>query len=333
MSKILTVITTTYYAEKYLPLYFKGVLDLQGLDSFLFLLVMNEPSEEEKRVVCSYQNQHPDLFQIIEIPKRETIGASLNRGFSLVNTPYCSLLDVDDIRVPDSFLRQIVTLEQNPDIDLTYGDFIQVDKMGKKEGVYQLRLEYDPVEFQRNCWASPSQLFRTSILKKIGGFDEQFKSTGDLDFHIRAALNCKFKKTPGVLLYYTRYVGSGSSSSTKYGRIESAAIYLRFGIYDIILNKPDIFLYIPQARKYSIDKLLVNGAWSPIEQCIPNYRQKMTENAGSRRIFMVKWPLKFAQYYLTYPLKVFLRYVRVYISLILKQLGLFELAQKLVSRH
>jgi glycosyltransferase involved in cell wall biosynthesis len=270
MSKILTVITTTYHAEKYLHLYFKGILDLQGLDYFLFLLVMNEPSEEEKRLADFHQSQHPDLFQIIEIPKRETIGASLNRGFALVNTPYCSILDVDDIRVPDSFLRQIVTLEQNPDVDFTYGDFIQVDQMGKKEGVYEHRLEYDLVEFQRNNWTCPSQLFRTTILKTIGGFDEQFTSAGDLEFQIRVAFRFKFKKTPSALLYYTRYRNSNSASGSIFGRIEATAAYLRYGHYkEILSQQKKLYRFVSQARQYRVNDVKINGVWNPLKNFLP----------------------------------------------------------------
>jgi glycosyltransferase involved in cell wall biosynthesis len=284
MSKELTVITTTYHAEKCLPLYFKGVMGLQGLDSFFFLLVMNEPSEEEKRVAYSYQSQYSDLFQIIEVPKRETIGASLNRGFAQVNTPYCSFLDVDDIRVPDSYLRQIATLEQSSEADFTYGDFIIVKAQGTTDGEYVSALDYDKGEFLRGCHASPTQLFRKDLLKKIMGFDEQLLSGGDFDFQVRAAFNCGFQKTPGLLCYYTKLPSSASASSGILQPIERTVIELRYGMYGktILLRG---FPYVKRAQKYRLDQIKIGGEWKDIREMIPDYTKYMVNREPDLRRF------------------------------------------------
>ncbi len=289
MSKILTVITTTYNSSRYLPLYFEKILNLEGLSDFQFVLVMNVPDAEEREIASIYKHKYPDLFNVVEVPERETIGRSVNRGFSYVGTPYCSFLDVDDVRERSSFLRQINVLESNPYVDFTYGDFIMVDQMGKEEGVYYSTPEFEPIEFRKNSWASPSQLFRTSILAKIGGFDEQFRSAGDRDFNIRCAFHCEFKKTPGVILYYTRYRKSQSASSLTIGRIKSVGIDLRYGYYDDILSSPKKrFKYVGKVRRYRLDDLQINGKWYSIAQFLPDGIVRQSPPRG----FEIQWRYK-----------------------------------------
>ena len=61
-------------------------------------------------------------------------------------------------------------------------------RQGDTEGTRIETPEFDRVEFTRSCLASPTQLFRRSMVERTGGFDEQFRSGGDYEFQIRAAL-------------------------------------------------------------------------------------------------------------------------------------------------
>jgi glycosyltransferase involved in cell wall biosynthesis len=325
MSKTLTIITTTYRAEKYLPLYFKGIMNLQGLDSFQFLIIMNEPTQEEKRAAYSFQDQNSDLFRIIQVPERETIGASMNRGFSQVGTPYCSFLDVDDIRLPDSYLRQIATLEQNQDADFTYGDFIMVAEQGKTQGIYHAKPEFDLSEFTSFSHASPTQLFRTELLERMGGWDEQFISAGDLDFNIRAALNCRFKKTPGLLLYYTS--APGGVSHTKNNGIESVVIWLRYGSYRPLFEYKVFSQYVPKARLYNLEWIKNNGLWHSLEKFVPDYRQRRAEKDYIKKFIVMGWRIIFWAYYFSQGIQA----IRLFLIRTLKFLGIYEKVKCMVA--
>ncbi len=300
--KRLTIITTAYRSAKYLRSYFEGVLELDHLDQLQVILVMNVPDRIERQIAQEYQERYPSLFKIIEAGHRETIGASLNRGLALADTPYVGLLDVDDIRVSDSYDRQMITLDENPDVDYTYGGFVVVRKQGENEGRYVSTLEFDPIEFTRGCYTSPTQLFRTNLLEKVGGFDEQLKSGADFDFQVRATFNCKLKKTPGILCYYTKYANSNSTSSSILQPIERTVIELRYGQYDktVLLNG---YPYVRRATKYRLDKLLINGQWQPIERYVPHYRQMMAQREPARLAFEKNYRRGLIRDYATRPFR------------------------------
>lgn len=301
--KRLTVVTTTYDSSKYLQCYFEGILGLNDLAQLQVILVMNLPDRVEKQITAEYKRRYPDLFHIIEVDRRETIGASLNGGIALAGTPFVSFLDVDDVRINDSFDRQIATLENNPDVDYTYGDFVVVEAQGQRDGHYVSTREFDKVEFIRGCHASPTHLFRTDLLRRVGGFDEQLKSGSDFDFQVRAALNCTFKKTPGSLYYYTKSASSGGASSSILQPIERTLIELRYGQYDKtrLLNG---YPYVRRARKYRLDQLLINGEWRPIERYVPDYQSMLTEREPARLAFERDYRGWLIRYYAAWPSRV-----------------------------
>jgi hypothetical protein len=326
MNKQLTIVTTTFRAEKYLNNYFSGILSLDGKDTFQFILVMNEPNEEERKIAFSFYERDPDLIRIVEVPHRETIGASLNRGFALVNTPYCSYLDADDVRVSDSYLKQIDTLEKNRNIDYTYGDYIIVDEYGSTSGEYVQKPDFHRADFIRESRVSPTHLFRSSLINKIGGFDEQFKVCTDFEFQVRAVFNCLFKKTPGLLLYYTKYPNSDSASSNSSRlMVEHVMILLRYGVYDKIMDR-NYYNYIRMAQKYRLDHVLLNNQWIPLERHVPGYPNILSIfNNADYFEYRKKYRNWLTRYYLNTPDRLFRKLFRI----VLNKLGLLYSVRKL----
>ena len=267
-SKRLTVITTTYRSAAHLDLFLRGVLALDDIDVITVCIVMNDPDDVELAILAPYCRRYPGSFEVIEVP-RESIGASVNRGLAAASTPYCAFLDVDDVRVPDSFTRQMAVLDGAADADFTYGDFMIVNKPGLTEGSRVETIEFDHREFTRGCHASPTQLFRRSLIDRAGGLDEQLRSGGDFEFQVRAALNCRFVKTPGLMVYKTNWAGSASSGHIQ--PLERTVVELRYGLYDktIALNGLG---YVEQARRYRLHEVLLGGVWHDICEFVPEYR-------------------------------------------------------------
>ena len=263
MSKILTIVTSAYKAEKYLEGYFQNILSLEGLERFQVIVVLNDATPAEKKIADTYQNRFPETFRLVYTP-RETIGASTNRGYTMADSVYVVYADVDDLRPPDAYVRQIQTLDNNPDVDFTYGDFLDVKKIGDTTGRRAVTAAFDRLSFTRGCLVGPNHFFRKRLLEKVGFWDEQLRSGGDFEFQVRAAFNCKFKKTEGVLVYKLDAAQSASQGILQ--PLERTVIELRYGIYDKI-----DYNYLPDAVRYNIAYLWHNGTWQPIRSFIPGY--------------------------------------------------------------
>jgi len=276
--KKLSVITSAYKSEKYLETYLKNIIEQEGFEDFIVILILNDPNEKEINIANHYKNLFPENIQITQV-KRESIGSSVNRGFAIAETEFVTYADVDDYKKIDCYIRQLKTLQDNPEKDFTYGDFITVSGQGVFNGVKIKVPKFNKEEATRSSIVGPNHFFRKKILKKCGYWDEQFKSGGDFDFQIRAAFNTDFVKTDGEpLLYYTRYEGSGSASSNDLQKIERTVIELRYGIYDKINYK-----YLPEALKYDIFHVYYGGQKRHISELVPNYNEIM--NARYKKYF------------------------------------------------
>jgi glycosyltransferase involved in cell wall biosynthesis len=286
------VITSAFRTAPNIRACCESILELTNLDEVESVLVMNEPDEIEQAIVEEFREAYPDVFTVIGLTERESIGASINRGIRAARGEFCALLDADDVRVADSFAREIATLDADDQVDFTYGDFIIVPSQGSQDGQRVVTPEFNREEFTRSCVASPTQLFRKSMVDRVGGFDEQFCSGGDYEFQIRAAMSCGFRRTEGVMCYYTR--AGGSASATRMQPLERTAIELRYGLYDKIVELEG-YQFVDEAREYRLDAVLSNGEWHPIDQYVPGYaellagRAALLEAMEARRARWTRW--------------------------------------------
>lgn len=281
-AKRLTLITTAFRSAQYLDAYCAGVAALTNLQEIEVRLVMNDPDEAERRIVAKYSLGWPGVFRVEEVT-RESIGASINRGLLEARTPYVAFLDVDDVRVPDSLARQMAVLDSNPGVDFTYGDFMIGPAQGITEGKRVATPEFDRNEFTRSCVASPTQMLRRSLVERVGGLDEQLRSGGDYEFQIRAALNCRFARTPGLMVYYTKYPESRSASSSYLQPLERTVIELRYGLYDKTMSLNG-YPFIEEARSsYRLNEILVGGQWHSIEEFVAGFEALLASRAEGLR--------------------------------------------------
>lgn len=268
--KRLSIITSAYKSTNYLERYYKNMVALAGFPDFKIVVVLNDASSIDLSISEEYRRSYPENIYYESVP-RESIAQSINRGYQISDTELLAYADVDDIRVPDCYLRQIHTMDSNPDVDFTYGDFVVVNEYGSQTGNLVRTSEYDFLEFTRSSMVGPNHLFRRSLLERCGYWDEQLKSGGDFDFQIRAAMNCKFKKTSGgPILYYTSAPNGSSASQSPLQPLERTVIELRYGIFD----KIDL-QFFPASLRYSVPLLRWDEVWHEISHFVPEYNSQM----------------------------------------------------------
>ena len=331
MTKKITLVTSAFRSEQYLKCYFENILALNNLDCIKVIVVLNEPTDIERKLAESYKRLFPDNLKIVALDKRESIGASTNRGYRMAKTEYVTYADVDDYRPPDCYERLLKTLEDDSDADFTYGDFVTVRAQGETNGKLTETPEFDPKKFVRGSFVGPNHFFRRRLLDKCGYWDEQLRSGGDFDFQVRCAFNCKFKKTPGVICYYTKEENSGSASSNILQPIERTVVLLRYGMYDKI-ESLEGYQYVAPAKRYRLDQLLIGGEWQPIQQYVRGYRHMIVKQEPTRLAFRAKYRRKIARHYAALPFRTFDRCARSGIRWALRRLGLLEKTRTLILK-
>ena len=224
MTKVSTI-TPCYNMGRYI----KGFLDnlsTQTHKDLEIILDHNDPTDEEITLVEEYNKQHDNIFHII-VEGVDPIGVSMNRCIEFASGDYLCIWNVDDLRTPESIEIMERVLDENPDVDVVYGNYNIVPRFGETNGQY-VNVEPHIPELKTGFILGPFFMFRKSLIKKSGLFDEQFSCCADYDLALRLVRNGKAHFIPDILGYY---LNEGLGQSTKPNSkqpIERTVIELRY---------------------------------------------------------------------------------------------------------
>jgi glycosyltransferase involved in cell wall biosynthesis len=164
--------------------------------------------------VCVYDNASGDdtAFVVAELAKAdprvkyychsENIGGFNNflYGLEHVETPFFSILSDDDLVLPEFYETALAGFESHPDAMFSATDVFHVGMQGR---LLKMPLEtwtpgyYPPqdglmaiLEHGHSEWTGI--LFRKSVTKEVGLFDQETGKYSDLDFTLRTAARCPF---------------------------------------------------------------------------------------------------------------------------------------------
>ena len=248
MTKVSTI-TPCYNMSKYM----KGFLDnlsTQTHKDLEIVLDHNDPSDEEVKLVEEYNEEYDNILHI-KVEGVDPIGTSMNRCIEYATGDYLCIWNVDDLRTPDSIEVMAKALDENPEGDFVYGNYVIVPNFGGTEGQYVDETGRED-ELTTGMILGPYFMFRKSILEKSGVFDEQLVQGADYDLALRLALNGKGLHLPINLGYY---LNEGLGQSTKPNSkqpIERTVIELR---YNIRVLEPHL---VPYTREYDVENIIVD---------------------------------------------------------------------------
>jgi len=286
--KRVSILSPCYRGEPYLELFLENMAQQTIFDQCEIVLDHNEPSAKELEIVKNFQKAYLNSLIHNIVNKVVPVSLSFNNCIDLSTGQYLCVGNVDDHRTPNSIKMLCETLDNNPHVDFTYGDFIVVDSLGKKSGLIIETVKYNKDEFMRGYLIGPFYMFRRNVIPKVGYVDEQWKACADYDFAIRLALSCAGAKTQGNLGYYLN-IGQGATQGGGHvpkniQPIERTAIELRYGLYDKTMELKG-YPYVHAARRYRLDYVLIHGKWQPLEKYVPNYRKMLSEREFLRKAF------------------------------------------------
>ena len=249
MTKVSTI-TPCYKMKRYMDGFLENV-KTQTHKDLEIVMDHNDPTDYELDLISEYNKEYDNLTHI-KVEGVDPIGISMNRCINYSSGEYFCIWNVDDLRTPESIEIMANTLDENPDVDFVYGNYIVVSSFGSTEG--QLVDETGKEEWlTKGMILGPFFMFRKSIIEKSGLFDEQLVSGADFDLALRLAFNGKGKHIPEVLGYYLNEGMGASTRPNSKQPLERTVIELR---YDLNVLEPYL---IPEAIKYDVENIIMNN--------------------------------------------------------------------------
>jgi glycosyltransferase involved in cell wall biosynthesis/SAM-dependent methyltransferase len=129
---------------------------------------------------------------------------AINKGFKMSRGEILAWLNADDVWVvPNAVTAAVTYLNENPEVDVVYGDCGSIDVDGQLIGlsyVHEWDLAY-AVEHCDHCIPQPAAFMRRRILERIGWLDASFISKKDHELWLRIGLAGEIHHIPNLLAH------------------------------------------------------------------------------------------------------------------------------------
>lgn len=198
---LVTVVCTCYNQGKYVTKSLNSVLR-QTYKNIELIIVDDYSTDNSVDIIKQWISQKK-IGTLIQNKSNLGLTKSFNNAFKKIKGEYFVDLAADDVLLPDSIETQISifnSYKKDP-IAIVYGNAKVIDKINKNEYLFFDRFPqtkkttnpkhgcvYKELINHANTVCSVSAMTKSSVFKKLGGYDEQLIYE-DYDFWIRAARN------------------------------------------------------------------------------------------------------------------------------------------------
>lgn len=188
-SDLITIILPVYNGAKTIQATIESVLQ-QNFTQWRMIVIDDGSIDESEEIISSYIKDHNSI-EYIKNDKNVGLQKTLNRALAMVNTKYVARIDQDDVWSDNLKLsKQIDFLEKNPQVVLVGTNAYLVDTEGERLGTYIMPKDNDDIRsriLSRNCFLHASVLFKTDVVRSVGGYSETDKAycVEDYDLWLR----------------------------------------------------------------------------------------------------------------------------------------------------
>lgn len=172
---LVSVIIPCYNVEQYIAQCLQSLLNQQHKD-LQIICVNNNSSDHTLSVLTRFATEHSSLITLVEEPQKGAPHAR-NRGLQEVIGEYVQFLDADDLLEPEKIAHQVQLIKSNNYPDIIAADYFRQSVQGAKklhtvkDNNFWLGLLYTQLGI------TSSNIFKTTAVKKAGGFDVTLKSS------------------------------------------------------------------------------------------------------------------------------------------------------------
>lgn len=178
-----------YKDFEYLSESIESILN-QTLREFEFIIILDGPSENEKKIIKEYMNVDSRII-LIENKTNRGLAYSLNKAIAHSNSEFIARMDGDDISDLRRLEKQYSVMTENPQIDILGTNAEIIDENSNITG----NKEYPENDFEikKILWANPiihpSVMFKKDKILSIGGYDDSLLRRQDYELWFRSAHN------------------------------------------------------------------------------------------------------------------------------------------------
>lgn len=161
-----------------------------------------------RAVLADYAARDPRIC-IKFLAQNLGISGNSNEALTMAAGEFVALLDHDDELTPNALYENVLLLNHHPDADMIYSDEDKLDEQGRRLGPPFCKPDWSPDLFRSMMYICHLGVYRTSLIKELGGFRPEFDGAQDYDLVLRLIeRTTRIHHLPRVLYHWR--IGAGS---------------------------------------------------------------------------------------------------------------------------
>lgn len=245
--------------------------------------VLDEYAQRDRRIKVTYRD------------KNGNISAASNSALELVTGDYVALLDHDDEMAEQALYRMAQAIVADRRVDMLYSDEDKLEIDGRFVDPF-FKPDWSPEYFLACMYTCHLGVYRTELVRDIGGFRSEFDTAQDYDLVLRImARTSQIKHVPEVLYHWRKLPTSTAQDSSAKPQASSAArraiaSYLeeigRPGTVEPSPSSPDFNRVRFQLQGRPKVSIIIGSACKPVmlrgentyyaQKCVESIRSKST---------------------------------------------------------
>lgn len=196
------VLISLYNAERTLDRTFESLL-AQTFQDFRIVAIDDASSDDTGNRLRRWQSRFGEpRFTIIRNESNLGLTRSLNAGLAAISEPYTARIDADDWWHPEKLEKQTGYLDVHNDCGIVGTWYENISSHGSKRIIVsETDAEIRKTIFKQNPFAHSSVMFRTALVRRLGGYDETVRYGQDYDLWLRLLPETAFANLPEVLCF------------------------------------------------------------------------------------------------------------------------------------
>ena len=168
-------------------------------------------SWESMRDILREYEKKDDRIRVVYRKENGHISRATNSAIELAEGEFIAFMDCDDLIPVNALYEVALKLNENPEYDFIYTDEDKIDENGQNRWDPHFKPDWSPDTLMSMMYTSHLGVYRTSIVRELGGLRVGFEGSQDYDFTLRFVEktdNKKIAHIPKVLYHWRQREGS-----------------------------------------------------------------------------------------------------------------------------
>jgi glycosyltransferase involved in cell wall biosynthesis len=198
---LVSIIIPCYNVEKYISECIESALK-QTYGNIEIICVDNNSTDNTSKLIKDYSARYPQRV-IAESEKKKGAPSARNKGLKVAKGEWIQFLDADDLLLPGKIEHQMEIILSSSGIDFIAGSFIKRSVNNINRETILNDQDAFKALFVTKLGNTCANLFRSSAINEIGGWNEEMKSSQESDLMFRLLRNSKhvaFDQVPHTII-------------------------------------------------------------------------------------------------------------------------------------